>query len=107
MPYGNQCRWCGRTIDLPIGDECSKCEDRLNRVGEITDYEHPTAPRDIAAYYEGCTLRLLEDAKPCTRIEWGWNATEERVRADLKIFFSYGKRIQIDRLTWDGEPRKG
>lgn len=109
MPYGNQCRFCLRPIDLPIGDTCSRCEERLNATRETLEFarqQWSSPPCDVASYFEGCTLTLREYHLPVTRIEWGWHATEERVRADIEIFFTHKDRIQLERLTWEGKPRK-
>lgn len=34
------CSFCGRPVDLPIGDECSDCQRRMNHNAKI-DPQHP------------------------------------------------------------------
>lgn len=97
------CRWCGRQPEHALSDECDRCAARLNSIRMA--HAQPPQGKDVRAYFEGCTLSILEDYKPCTRIEWGWNANEARVRDDIVIFFRHADRIKIDRLTW-GEERR-
>lgn len=105
MPYGNQCRWCGRTIDLPLGDECGLCQDRLNLVAQLQSSCRKAIPRprNMRASFNGVTLILREDGTDTRRLECTWVGSESQLRADLQMFFEHANRIEIDRMTGVGK----
>lgn len=99
------CRWCGRLVDLPLGDECRLCQDRLNQADETRRegtralYSERGLERLIAAF-EGCTLVLAENRVPVTKLEFGAGTTEQAVRDHLVMFFKHADRIELGRVRW-------
>lgn len=94
------CRWCDKPVDLPLGDECRACQDRLNRQ---RPYRTPVAYKrgelqTLSSYYKGCELVMKEDGRPVVKLEWDHTTTARNVREHLQMFFKHAGRIQIARL---------
>lgn len=92
------CVWCRRPVDLPLGDECRECQERL--AARDRRPAHVADPRAVAAYYRGCELVMQEDSRPVTKIAWDYRAVPSlaEVKLELSIFFTYPERLEIRRL---------
>lgn len=93
------CRWCQRPVDLPSGDECAECQERLNR-RFFRRPKHVADARTVAAYFRGCELVMKEDGRPVTKVAFDYRAvpTRDEVVMQISIFFSHPERISIERV---------
>lgn len=92
------CRWCGRPVDLPLGDECAACQEKLNKRARRP--KHVADGRTVSAYYRGCELAMAEDGKPVTKIAFDYRAVphREEVVMEISTFFTYPERISIGKV---------